>query len=82
LLPGLGLLVIFASLSTYLVRQASQGKLYDDVDRIPARGVALLLGADKAAAPRIFANRIDAATSTSPRELLSRIKAVFFSRYE
>ena len=62
LLPGLMLLVILAGVSTHLITQASQEKLYDDVDRIPARDVALVLGANKSAARRLFANRIDAAT--------------------
>lgn len=62
-LPGLGLLVILAAVSTRVVTQASQEKLYDEVDRIPARDVALVLGVNKRAASRFFANRIDAATA-------------------
>jgi SanA protein len=62
LLPGILLLVILASVSTHVVAQAANGKLYDDVDRIPARETALVLGVNKRAASRFFSNRIDAAT--------------------
>ena len=62
LLPGIVLLVILAFVSTHVVAQAANGKLHTEVDRVPARETALVLGVNKRTASRFFMNRIDAAT--------------------
>ena len=57
------LLLLFAAIitSNYIVEKAAKNKVYSDVNLIPFRETALVLGVYKKSAPEFFAKRIDAA---------------------
>src|ERR1051326_7328066 len=61
LLPLFLLFLIFAWISNSKVNKAAENKVYSDVNLIPYRETALVLGADKNSAPEFFSKRIDAA---------------------
>jgi SanA protein len=61
LLPLFLLFLIFAWISNSTVNKAAENKVYSDVNLIPYRETALVLGADKNSAPEFFSKRIDAA---------------------
>src|SRR4051812_34191822 len=61
LLPFLALLLIPIVISNNIVNKAAENKIYSDVNLIPCRETALILGADKNSAPEFFSKRIDAA---------------------
>src|SRR5438093_47484 len=61
LLPFLALFLIFALISNSIVNKAAENKIYSDVNIIPDRETALVLGADKNSAPEFFSKRIAAA---------------------
>src|SRR5579872_1403820 len=62
LLPLVILLFIFSWISNRLVNKAAENKIFSDVNLVPYRETALVLGANKNSAPLFFANRIDAAS--------------------
>ena len=61
LLPFFVLFLTFAFVSNYLVNKTAENKVYSDVNLIPYRETALVLGANKNSAPLFFDKRIDAA---------------------
>src|ERR1700745_3565268 len=61
LIPLVILLLIFSWISNSIISKASENKVYSDVNLIPYRETALVLGADKNSAPEFFSKRIDAA---------------------
>jgi|ERR1051325_4835587 SanA protein len=61
LLPLLALILILAVISNHIINKAAENKIYADVNLIPFRETALVLGADKNSAPEFFSKRIDAA---------------------
>ncbi|HWY38369.1 MAG TPA: ElyC/SanA/YdcF family protein [Bacteroidia bacterium] len=61
LLPLIILFFIFSMISSRLVNKAAENKIYSDINLIPYRETALVLGANKNSAPLFFFNRIDAA---------------------
>src|ERR1700757_2164963 len=61
LLPLFLLFLIFAWISNSVVNKAAENKVYSDINLIPYRETALVLGADKNSAPEFFSKRIDAA---------------------
>src|SRR3954471_1129568 len=61
LLPCFVLFLITAFISNRTVNKAAENKIYSDVNLIPYRETALVLGADQKSAPEFFSKRIDAA---------------------
>jgi len=61
LLPFFVLFLISVLISNHLVNKAAENKVYSDVNLIPYRETALVLGANKNSAPLFFDKRIDAA---------------------
>jgi SanA protein len=61
LLPCFALFLITAFISNRRVNKAAENKIYSDVNLIPTRETALVLGADQKSAPEFFSKRIDAA---------------------
>lgn len=61
LLPCFALLLMTAFISNRMVNKAAENKVYSDVNLIPYRETALVLGADQKSAPEFFSKRIDAA---------------------
>ena len=55
------LFLISAWISNSIINKAAENKVYSDVNLIPCRESALVLGADKNSAPEFFSKRIDAA---------------------
>ncbi|MGZ3867198.1 MAG: SanA/YdcF family protein [Bacteroidia bacterium] len=60
-IPFFLLLITAIFISNYLVEKAAKDKVYSDVNLIPARETALVLGVYKDRAPEFFNKRIDAA---------------------
>jgi SanA protein len=61
LLPCFALFLITVFISNRTVNKAAENKIYSDVNLIPYRETALVLGADQKSAPEFFSKRIDAA---------------------
>ncbi len=61
LLPLFVLFILLAWISNSTINKAAENKVYSDVNLIPDRETALVLGADKNSAPEFFSKRIDAA---------------------
>jgi SanA protein len=61
LLPGLALLLALGLVSNYVINKAADKKIYSDVNLIPYRETALVLGVYKITAPEFFWKRINAA---------------------
>src|ERR1700751_1765289 len=61
LLPLLLLFFILAITSNYIIEKSAKNKIYSDVNLIPYRETALVLGVYKKSAPEFFNKRIDAA---------------------
>ncbi len=60
-LPLFLMFLITAWISNSTINKASENKVYSDVNLIPYRETALVLGADKNTAPEFFSKRINAA---------------------
>src|ERR1051326_8016147 len=61
LIPFFILLLISIFISNYIVEKAAKEKVYSDVNLVPYRETALVLGVYKNSAPEFFIKRIDAA---------------------
>jgi len=61
LIPFFVLLLVSIFISNSIVEKAAKGKVYSDVNLIPYRETALVLGVYKNTAPEFFNKRIDAA---------------------
>ena len=61
ILPLFVLFLAAAWISNHTINKAAENKIYGDVNLIPFRETALVLGADKNSAPEFFSKRIDAA---------------------
>jgi SanA protein len=61
LLPLLLLFFILTFVSNYTIEKAAKNKVYSDINLIPYRETALVLGVYKNSAPEFFSKRIDAA---------------------
>src|SRR5204863_7043659 len=63
LFPFLILFFISSWISSGIVENAAENKVYSDVNLVPYRDTALVLGANKNSAPSFFFNRIEAAAT-------------------
>lgn len=61
LLPLVLLFIVLVFTSNYKIEKAAENKVYSDVNLIPYRETALVLGVYKKSAPEFFTKRIDAA---------------------
>jgi SanA protein len=61
LIPFFALFILLLLISNHLVNKAVENKAYSDVNLIPYRETALVLGVDQKSAPEFFSKRIDAA---------------------
>ena len=61
LLPLLLLFFILAFVSNHIIEKAAENKVYSEVNLIPQRETALVLGVYKNSAPEFFSKRVDAA---------------------
>src|SRR4051812_28388944 len=61
LVPLFILFLILAITCNAIINNAADNKIYSDVNLIPYRETALVLGANKNTAPEFFSKRIDAA---------------------
>jgi len=61
LIPFFILFLVSALISNHLVNKVAENKVYSDVNLVPYRETALVLGADQKSAPEFFSKRIDAA---------------------
>jgi SanA protein len=61
LIPFFLLFIILVFVSNHIIEKAAENKVYSDVNLIPPRETALVLGVYKVSAPEFFAKRIEAA---------------------
>jgi SanA protein len=61
LIPLFLLFLILVVASNYIIEKAAKNKVYSDINAVPYRETALVLGVYKKSAPEFFSKRIDAA---------------------